>query len=935
MNSGKARDPAIDEYLGEGREILERVSKTLQLIERGANSVEHMGELYRDMHTLKGSSQLFGYMAVGQVAHAMETSLDPLRKSRSTISPRLIDTCLINVDLLAKLLGAIESSGTDNGFQTEVNHAVAQLVEAATAQFKNSVELSKDIFYRDEERSHKSAAVEKAPPKVKTAEKIKAPEELQSRVQSERSPVEKEQSSSNAASKVSDVAGGATPNAVSPQDSTIRVHVNLLDRILNLVGELVLVRNQLLQHRTKNEDTDFLNTSKSLDVVTSDLQSEVMKTRMQPIESVVGKFQRVVRDIARDLNKKIDLTLEGSDTELDKSLLESIKDPLTHIVRNSCDHGIETIEERKKAGKPDSGHVLIRAFHEGGQVVIEISDDGRGLHRERIVAKALERGIIDKERASKMSDREICELIFAPGFSTAAQVTSVSGRGVGMDVVKTNIDKVGGSVEISSVQGKGTTIQLRIPLTLAIVPALVIRSSKSVFAIPQVKLVELVRVGDGSASGNIEYLQGRPMFRLRGSLLPLLDIRDITGEKYEAKYDEQIYIVVLNSDGDHFGLLVPEILDTADIVVKPLSSFLKQLSAFSGATILGDGSIALILDVGGVAQFGKVLNKRVQKDNREAFSKQERKSASSDVQEFLLLSMGSDAVHAVPLCLVQRLEEFDVADIEQSGEQRVVRYRDALLPLIRLKTVLKYPDLKLAAASTDAPRTSIVVIQRSGRSYGLEVDEILDIVTIDGQIDDSIRDRAGILGNIIHQKEVVVVLDALGIIERFHGALSQGGRSEIKALGKSNADPLSELRSRNNELKNKKIRVLYAEDVAFFRRHVSKVLNEAGIDVTTFEDGALALQELDSVPKDQYNLILSDIEMPNMTGLELVREIRKREHLKNIPVIALTTRYRESDIEIGRQAGFDIYLEKLNPEKLMDAVSKLMGPTTREQEAKT
>lgn len=939
MNSPKARDPAIDEYLGEGREILERVSKALQLIERGAESSAHMGELYRDMHTLKGSSQLFGYMAVGQVAHAMETSLDPLRKSKAAISPRLIDACLKNVDILGRLLNAIDSAGNDQGFSSDVIKSVAQLVDAATAQFQTSSELLKDLSYVDEKKNA-GATKSPAPSKVSAAKKANetpapkivvevvktAPEEMvKTNV-----PTEAQSPPAFKTSEAVPVAAVAPP---SLQDSTIRVHVTLLDRILNLVGELVLVRNQLLQYRSTNENAEFLNTAKSLDVVTSDLQSEVMKTRMQPIESVVGKFQRVVRDIARDLNKKIDLTLEGSETELDKSLLESVKDPLTHIVRNSCDHGIETPDERKKAGKPESGHLLIRSFHEGGQVVIEISDDGRGLNRQRIVAKAIERGIITQERSTKMSDREICELIFAPGFSTAAQVTSVSGRGVGMDVVKTNIERVAGSVEINSVQGKGTTIQLRIPLTLAIVPALIVRSRDDVFAIPQVKLVELVRVGEGSASGAIEYLQGRPMFRLRGSLLPLLDIRDITGERYEPKYKEQTYIVVLNSDGDHFGLLVPEILDTADIVVKPLSAFLKQLSTFSGATILGDGSIALILDVGGVAQFGKVLNKRIQKDNREAFSKQERKVISSDVQEFLLLSMGADAMHAVPLCLVQRLEEFIAADIEHSGEQRVVRYRDSLLPLIRLKSVLKYPEAKDSGAKAEGERISVVVIQRSGRSYGLEVDEILDVVTVDCQIDDSIRDRAGILGNIVHQKEVVVVLDALGIIERFHASLSQGGKVATKLAIATGPDALSELRARNSELKNKKIRVLYAEDVAFFRRHVSKVLNDAGFDVTTFEDGALALKELESAPSDQYNLILSDIEMPNMNGLEFVQEIRKREALKHLPVIALTTRFRDSDIATGRQAGFDVYLEKLNPEKLMAAISQLMGSGAMPKEA--
>jgi two-component system chemotaxis sensor kinase CheA len=435
-------------------------------------------------------------------------------------------------------------------------------------------------------------------------------------------------------------------------------------------------------------------------------------------------------------------------------------------------------------------------------------------------------------------------------------------------------------------------------------------------------LVELVRVGSDSNQGDIEYLQGRPMFRLRGSLLPLVDSRQITGEAINSKVDQGSYIVVLNSEGEHFGLLVPEILDTADIVVKPLSSFLKNLSTFSGATILGDGSIALILDVGGVAHHGKVLNKRAQKDDRELFARNEKKSTTLDVQEFLLFSTGSTSVHAVPLCLVQRLEEFAIDDIEQSGDQKVVRYRDSLLPLINLKKTLNY-----AQASDQQPqRLPAIVIQRSGRMFGILVDEIQDVVTIEGQIDDTIRDRAGILGNIIHKEEVVVVIDALGIIERFNGSLNSGSRTQLRLASGANLDPLDEIRARNRELKSRRIRVLYAEDVAFFRRHVSKVLNEAGIDVTTVEDGAKALQELEASQKGQYNLVLSDIEMPNLNGLELAREIRKRDDFKSLPMIALTTRFREKDVNDGRTAGFDLYLEKLNPEKLLEAIATLMGP---------
>ncbi len=941
MPNDKAMDPAVLEFIAEGKEIIERVSQCLQEIERasGIGTPDQVGALYRDMHTLKGSAQLFGYQAIGLIGHAMEASLDPLRKSKAAIPNRLLDSCLKNLDLLDRLLKNIEANGNEGSDHLEVTRLASLLVDAATDNAGAEFKLTKDQLYTDEKRTEIKTPAPKSPEVIESSVKKKTPA-AKPLTQEAVAPVEaikpevQVPMNSNPPTPVETTTASAQQPVAGQIESTVRVQVSLLDRILNLVGELVLVRNQLLQHRNKTEDPEFLATSKSLDVVTSELQGEVMKTRMQPIDTVVGKFQRLVRDISKDLAKRIDLTLEGADTELDKSLLEAIKDPLTHIVRNSCDHGIEGPEERKKANKPETGHLLIRSFHEGGQVVIEISDDGRGLNRQKITAKAIEKGLITQEKAAKMSDREICEIIFLPGFSTAQQVTSVSGRGVGMDVVRTNIEKIGGSVIISSVYGKGTTLQLRIPLTLAIVPALLIKSGKEKFAIPQVKLVELVRVGGDSNSGKIEFLQGRPMYRLRGALLPLYDLGNLTGEK-TIDYSQGSNIVVLNVDGDYFGLLISEILDTADIVVKPMVSFLRHLNVFSGSTILGDGTVALILDVGGVAEYGKVLGKKKQGDERELFSRGEKAAHAIDIQEFLFFSIGQDATHAVPLCLVQRLEEFEPSVIEHSGEQKVARYRGALLPLIDLRAALNY---KKAAAVTNAEnlkndRISVVVIQRSGRNYGIVVDEILDVVTVDAAIDDTIRDRTGILGNLLYQDSVIVVVDALGIIERITPDLAKGNGKKAGQAALASESSLDEIRSRNRDLKLRKIRVLYAEDVAFFRRHVSKVLNEAGMDVTTVEDGMKAVDELRSASDGQYNLILSDIEMPRMNGLELAAEIRKMEKYRNTPLIALTTRFREKDISDGKAAGFDIYLEKLNPEKLLASIQSLMSEKSNAKES--
>ena len=645
--SKSAKQIAIEEFIAEAKEILSRVEGILQKVEKssGASTSDDVSSLYRDMHTLKGTAQLFGYSQIGVVAHAMEACLDPIRKLNIQFSSRLIESSLKCIDLLNRMLVQVENGQVSLATEESISAAVGDLADSAAAQFGGENFSVTDVLLTPEVKGAvTSASSVPIKPNVELMKPKPAPEVLKPEV------ISKPKESLNlSAQPVQQVAQPSGPQASSasvspsvnttqaaglsaPSESTIRVHVSLLDRILNLVGELVLVRNQVLQHRNRIDDTDFLNASKSLDVVTSDLQSEVMKTRMQPIETVVGKFNRVVRDISKDLGKRIDLTLEGAETELDKSLLEAIKDPLTHILRNSCDHGIEFPDERKKAGKPETGHLLIRSFHEGGQVVIEISDDGRGLDRSRISSKAVEKGIYNSDQLSKMSDREICEIIFHPGFSTAAQVTSVSGRGVGMDVVKTNIEKIGGSVELESQFGKGTSLQLRIPLTLAIVPALLVRSEAEMFAIPQVKLVELVRVEPGTSG--VEYLQGRPMYRLRGVLLPLLNLSSVTKGKNIERYDDGAFVVVLNADGEQFGLIVDEILDTADIVVKPLSSILKNVSIFSGATILGDGTVALILDVSGIGEYGKIIGKKSNDSEAEIFSRAEKKNLMLDIQEF-------------------------------------------------------------------------------------------------------------------------------------------------------------------------------------------------------------------------------------------------------------------------------------------------------------
>ena len=894
MNADE-RNEAMSELFAESTEILERFSANLARLEQGETSYDCLDELYRDMHTLKGSAQLFGLTRIALLGHAVEACLDPVRKFRVHPGPKLLDAFFASVKTLEILLEDVKTSAETPSIDSAP--VIARLTDAVCSRFANEFRVTRDVVFTGEDLSLKRIALQPIAKVETVVRQVVTPPPPEISLKNDNiSPINDD---------------SAAKAAVNESESTIRVQVGLLDNLMNLVGEMVLVRNQVLQHSSRTEDLAFLNLSQRLDIVTSELQDQVMRTRMQPIGNVLTKFQRMIRDLAKDLDKKIDLTINGKDTELDKTLLEAIKDPLTHIVRNSCDHGVETMSERLTAGKPETGHVLISAFHEGGQVIVEISDDGRGMNRQRLVQKAIERGLITPDVAEKMSDNDKLNLIFHPGFSTAAQVSSVSGRGVGMDVVRTNIERIGGSVEIASVEKKGSTIRLKIPLTLAIVPAMLVRSGGAEYAIPQVKLVELVRVEQESGEKNrIQFVQGKPVYELRGRLLPLIDMHDVltgaqTTETGRAM-KSSVNIVVLDAEGNLYGLIVDEVLDTADIVVKPLSKFLKSLEVYSAATILGSGRVALIIDPVGLAKkSGLTLEKKqAESDYLRTLAAKE----SSDAQEFLLFKTKGTGKYAIPLCMVNRLEEFARDSVEYSGEQMVMQYRGAILPLIDVSECLKFGSTGTGTAKTIAT----IVVSRNSRSFGLVVEEILDVTDCDTLVDDAIRDRFGLLGNIVINKEIINVIDALSIIDKQSSKL--GGDAVKGAIG-------TEIRTAPLGVR----RILFAEDVAFFRRQTAKILMGQGFEVFAVEDGKKALDLLTSREPGFFDLILSDIEMPVMNGMQFARAARETQQGAKVPMIALTTRFKQSDIDEGLSAGFDSYLEKLNPEVLIKSVDQVIA----------
>lgn len=882
------KESAFAEFFAECEEILQRVTQVLTQFETSQIDQDSIDGVYRDIHTLKGTSQLFGFKSIGLVAHGIEASLEPVRQGKIALDKSFVDIIFKCLDLIDRILKEPERDlEGDQKLQTELAAILPQLIGLATAKFDGDFFFLRDGMPDESIEKNKVEGVTISSEVTHTEYQVNRESNVSKLLSSDTQKVKEQVPTQRPTMEK------ITTEEIVMESSTIRVQVNLLDKLMNLVGEMVLTRNQVLQYSRSSEDNEFHRLTQRLDLVTSELQDNVMRTRMQPIGSIFNKFQRVVRDLSKDLGKNIDLVIQGAETELDKSLIEAIKDPLTHIVRNSCDHGIEQIEERKKAGKSEMGVLTLKAFHEGGQIIIEIRDDGRGIDPVRVKAKAIEKRILSPDRANSLSDKEAQELIFAPGFSTADSVSSVSGRGVGMDVVRTNVEKVGGVIELESTPGKGTILKLRIPLTLAIVPAMIIRSDQEYFAIPQVKLQELLRVDmEEDGTQKVERLQGFDVYRLRGELLPLISCQEVMNTS--TRDARSVYnIVVLNGEPHPFGLIVDEICDTADIVVKPLPTFLKKTDIFSGATIMGDGSVALIMDTQGFADHMNISDRTASIE--EKGPQATGKLGIPETTEFLFFKLSHSGVFAIPLVLVHRLEEFSMNEVDFSGEERLIKYRESLLPLIFLNDYFGYK------AITDVEKLSVVVVSKNNRLFGLVVNEIVDVLTSVSEVTPHIRESKGLLGTIISQdKSVITVIDAFGIVDDSMGVQS---KKKIKRI--------------------KPATVLLAEDTMFFAKQIKKVLEETGLVVTHAPDGAEAFKLLKKKGQE-FDLVVSDIEMPNMNGFDLASSVRSEKELSEMPMIALTTRFTETDRKKGKDAGFNKYLEKLRSDELLEAIHEIL-----------
>jgi two-component system chemotaxis sensor kinase CheA len=702
-------DELTREFLIESQEGLDRMERCLTELEGRPDDRELLAEIFRAVHTIKGTTGFLGFGRLEKLAHAGENLLGLLRDGKMAATRTVITTLLELLDGLRSVLRVIEESGGEGEEDVTDSDLILRLERLHASSHATGAAPVRGAATK--QATGKTTEVKMA--EVVAGETAAAPAEMPVEA-----PVETVAVAAAAQKPTQDAAkaGAAAPAAGAASESTLRVDVALLNRMMNLVGELVLTRNQVLQ--ATQADPRMTMLSRRLDMVTADLRESVMKARMQPVSNIFSKMPRIVRDVSQTLGRKVRLEMEGQETELDKSLLEAIKDPLTHAVRNSLDHGIELPDVRVEAGKEAEGLLRLRAVQEGSHVIVEVQDDGAGINPERIRQKAIEKGLVSAERAAQMGERELLQLIFLPGFSTAREVTKVSGRGVGMDVVRTNVEKIGGKVEIDSRVGKGTTLRMRIPLTLAIIPALIVRSLGQSYALPQGALSELVHVPPERSETAVEWIEDAPLYRLRGQLLPLvfLDRLLVPREGRRTLDRRDNFIAVLDADGRRFGLVVDGLNDPEEIVVKPLSAVLKEIGLYSGATVLGNADLALILDPGAIAARAGVS---VASDEEKPAGLAEAEDETASKVEYLLVEVAGRQA-AVALGDVLRIEQVPVKRIEYVGMRPVLNFGGQLLPVEDAAGLI-------AAAGNPETKVIVVVCREAGRQVGIAVEHVLDV----------------------------------------------------------------------------------------------------------------------------------------------------------------------------------------------------------------
>ncbi len=933
-------DDLIVEFITETNESLEELDLDLVNLEKNPNDTDLLGKIFRLMHTIKGTCGFLSLPRLEKVAHHAENVLGKFRDGDLKVTPGYVTLIFESIDQIKFIVAEIEETGE------EPTGSDKKLIEKLDAAYEGK-DVSGDAGAVGEscaepEKEEKDIIVniqekELAPGDASLAELEAAfasapgmagivnPADTQTEENAEVAappppppplpPIKKEEPK-------------ATIKTKKAAAQTLRVGVDVLEDLMTMVSELVLTRNQLLQIVRSQGETEFSEPLQRLGHVVSELQEGVMKTRMQPIGNAWSKLPRIIRDLGLELDKKIELVMNGQETELDRQVLELIKDPLTHMVRNSGDHGIEIPADRVAAGKPETGKIWLDAYHEGGYIIIKIADDGKGLPEDKIREKIISNGLATEEELAEMSSTQVLQFIFAAGFSTAEKVTAVSGRGVGMDVVRTNIEKIGGAIELKSKEGEGSTFTIKIPLTLAIVSALIVESAGERFAIPQLSIKELVMVTE-KGDNRIEYIKGAPVFRLRETLLPLVSLSNILGlsddkifkepktlsqnsddlsvseeeniETSQAPDTEErknLYLIIAQVGVYEFGIIVDRVFDTEEIVVKPVAEMLKDISLFSGNTILGDGRVIMILDPNGIAnEIGNITAN----DSHDNHEEKEFNHSAKKKTSLLLFNVGEPTPKAVPLSLVSRLENIKAKDIEYAGGQMTVQYRGSLMPLVPFS-----PSVQITNGEEDKP---VLVFADGEQSMGIIVEEIVDIMEeyVNIQLNST---QNGLLGSAIIAGVSTDVVD----IGYFISSINKDWFKDHNdtPFGVSDDD------------RNQKKRVLIVDDSPFFRNMLTPLLSSAGYDVTTLEkpQEALDLREQGVT----FDAIVSDIEMPDMNGFEFAQHV-KHESSKwaDTPILALSSHATPQDLERGVQSGFTNYVAKFDKDTLLNALAQTLN----------
>ncbi|MEQ8329937.1 MAG: hybrid sensor histidine kinase/response regulator [Longimicrobiales bacterium] len=866
-------DDLLREFLTESADNMLKVEQEMVELEQRPDDADLLGSIFRSMHTVKGTCGFLGLVRLEAVAHAAESVLGALRDGELDVSDAVVSDVLAAADVIKEILEGLEAEHEEPAGD---DGAIIERLNGWLDDDGTHTDESLDLLFRSAREGHLGSSSASASPPDAVAE----PPEIVTPgwTGPDRRAVPRD-------------GGGRSGRALA--DTTLRVDVDVLDALMNLAGELVLTRNQLIQLTQRDEDSTYATPVQQLNRVTTDLQQAVMRTRMQPIGNAWGKLPRLVRDLSSAGGKRLALTMLGAETELDRQILQAIKDPLTHMIRNSADHGIESPAERVAAGKPPEGQIVLEAFHQGGHIVIEIRDDGKGLDAGAIRRKAVERGLVAAEDAAALSEHRVFEYVFEPGFSTAGQVTPVSGRGVGMDVVRRNIEQIGGTIELHSVLGRGTTVRIKIPLTLAIMSALIVGVGEQSFAVPQIGVLELVRVS--ARNGHlVENVNGALFYRLRDQLLPLVRLERVLGMDDDAEIPVRS-ILVCQVGASRFGLCVDSILDTHEIVVKPVGRMVKGVRVYAGTTILGDGRVIMILDLAGIAQTTDVLA-RGDEHAAEAAAPSQRQEHERGTS-VLLFDAGVPAPRAVYLSQVSRLEEFAARDIEWADGRWVVQYRGELLPLVPASD-----GIDMAARD---PRP-VVVFSDGVRSMGLAVDGVRDILESPVKIERE-STTPGLIGSTVIAGRTTELVD----IDYHLAQVQEVGPATPSEARPGSGDPAA-ARGR---------RILLVDDSPFFLNLLSPVLRAEGYDVTVSHDGLQALSRLEG--GEAFDAVVSDIDMPTMDGVELARGVR-RAGFQDLPLVALTSRSSDDDRDRGLAAGFDRYLRKFDQDEVVEAVRAVL-----------